>query len=380
MTSDFTVGVEEEYQLVDADTGALCSGAGEVLANAWSSEIRPELQETTLEIGTLVCGTAAELDHELRRLRFQAATAASSVGDFEIAAAGIHPFSHWEDQRTSGAGRYLMIVERYRRIARDEHNFGMHVHVGIPSDLDRIAVLNPTRAFLPHLIALAASSPFYEAQDSGYASYRMVLWRRWPNSGTPPRLSSERDYRGYIELLLRSDVISDERGLYWGVRPHALYPTIEFRITDVCPNVDDAVAISALIRALVVAAATGRLTEPCPAGLSSAAEQALLTNNEWLAVRFGLDAWLLDPGTEVGRTPIRTAIRQLLDQLHRTAEELGDAAALAHIEVILERGNGADQMRRVAERSGGLQPLVHWLVGETMLGTGLDRRRAQRVA
>lgn len=380
MTSDFTVGVEEEYQLVDADSGALCSSAAQVLANAWSSEIRPELQETTLEIGTLICGTSAELDSELRRLRFQAATATAATIGCEIVAAGVHPFSRWEEHRSAGSGRYVMILERFRRIARDEHNFGMHVHVGIPPGLDRIALLNPTRAFLPHLIALAASSPFYEGEDSGYASYRMVLWRRWPNAGMPPRLDSEQDYRGYLDVLLRNDVISDERGLYWGVRPHALYPTLEFRVTDVCPSIDDAVAIASLIRTLVAAAATGRLVEPRLSGLSDAAEYALLANNEWLATRFGLDAWILEPGAEVGRIPIRTAIRRLLDQVYRTAEEYGAASALAHIEVILERGNGADRMRRVARERGGLQPLVRWLTGETMLGTGLDRRRKQRVA
>src|SRR5690606_17397692 len=237
----FTLGVEEEYQLVDAESGGLCSRATDLLADCWCPELRPELQETTLEIGTRICNSATELDAELRRLRFQAAIAAATL-DCEIAAAGTHPFSRWEEHRTSGAGRYALILERYRRIARDEHNFGMHVHVGIPPSLDRIALLNPTRAFLPHLIALAASAPYYEAEDSGFASYRMVLWRRWPNAGMPPRLASESDYRSYIDLLIRSDVIADERGLYWGVRPHAHYPTLEFRITDACPNVDDAVA------------------------------------------------------------------------------------------------------------------------------------------
>jgi len=379
MTSDFTIGVEEEYQLVDAETGALCSRAAELLENAWSAELRPELQETTLEIGTAICGSAAELDRELRRLRFQAATAAAAL-DCEIAAAGTHPFSRWQEHRTTSAERYALIVERYRRIARDEHNFGMHVHIGIPPGYDRIALLNPTRAYLPHLIALAASSPFYEAEDSGYASYRMVLWRRWPNAGMPPRLASESDYRGYIDYLIRSDVIADERGLYWGVRPHSIYPTLEFRITDACPNVDDAVAIAALVRALVVAVATGALSEPRTAWLSDAAEHSLLTNNEWLATRFGLDAWILDPTSTDGRIPIRSAIRRLIDQTYRTAEDLGDAAALAHLEVTLQRGNGADRMRQIYQQRGQIEPLIRWLIDETLLGTGGDRRRAQRGA
>lgn len=377
MTNEFTIGVEEEYQLLDADSGALCSRAQDVLATSWSPEIRPELQETTLEIGTLICSTIDELDGELRRLRFQAATAAAAEG-FEIAAAGVHPFSRWEDQRPTGTGRYASILERYRRVARDEHNFGMHIHIGVPAHFDRMQLINPVRTFLPHLIALAASSPFFEAEDSGYASYRMVLWRRWPNSGPPPRLASERDYRAFTSLLIDNDVIGDERGLYWGVRPHAIYPTIEFRVTDVCPNVDDAVAISALTRALVVAAATGRLPEPGPTWLCDAAEHALLTNNEWLAIRYGLDAWILDPAAKEGRYPIRTAIRRLLDELEPVAVELGDDAALGRIEIALERGNAAERMRAVAREEGGLGSLVRWLIAETLLGAGMDRRRTQR--
>jgi carboxylate-amine ligase len=376
MASEFTVGVEEEYQLVDAESGALHSRAREVLATSWSGELRPELQETTLEIGTRICSSVAELDRELRRLRFEAAIAAAAE-DLTIVAAGTHPFSRWEEYHLTATGRYAMIVERYRRIALDEHNFGMHVHVGIPAGLDRIVLLNAVRAYIPHLIALAASSPFYEGEDSGFASYRMVLWRRWPNAGMPPRLASSQEYRGYIELLLRTDAISDERGLYWGVRPHSIYPTLEFRVTDICPRLDDAVSITALIRALVAAAACGRLEERQRGPFSEGAEHALLSNNEWLATRFGLDAWVMDPTLETGRVPMRIATPRLLDRVYRTAEELGDGAALARVELILERGNGADHMRHIAEESG-LDAVTRWLIGETVLGTGLDRRRTQR--
>lgn len=377
MTSEFTVGVEEEYQLVDAETGALHSRARDVLMADWSTEIRPELQETTLEIGTPICASAAELDRELRRLRFQVATAAAAEG-LEIVAAGVHPFSLWEDQLPSPGERYTKIREHYRRIARDEHNFGMHVHVAVPDRLDRIAIQNVVRAYIPHLIALAGSSPIYEGEDSGYCSFRMVLWRRWPNSGVPPRLTSEREFRTFVDTLVRSGTIGDERSLYWGVRPHAIYPTLEFRITDVCPRVDDAVAISALVRALVVAVSEGRFRENRSDGFSETTEHAILTNNEWLATRFGLDAVLIDPATETGRAPIRSAILDLVDGVSRTAEMLGDGAALAHIETILERGNGADRIRRVERSVGTLDALVRWLIGETMLGTGVDRRHEQR--
>lgn len=377
MTGDFTLGVEEEYQLVDAETGALRSRARDVLTSDWSAEIRPELQETTLEIGTRICRTAAELDRELRRLRFQVATTAAAEG-LEIAAAGTHPFSRWEGQRSTRGERYRKIVENYGRIARDEHNFGMHVHVAIPPSRDRIHLLNVVRHYTPCLLALASSSPFYEGEDSQYASYRMILWRRWPNSGVPPRLASDREYRRLVELLLRTETIGDERNLYWGVRPHAVYPTLEFRVTDVCPRLDDAVAIAALARALIVAADEGVLEEPRTADFSESAAQLLLAGNEWRAARYGLDAWLVDPDAPGGRIPMRSAVRRLIDQVGRIAEALEDGAMPEGIEALLERGNGADRMRRVARQCVGLEPLVHWLTAETLLGTGADRRRVQR--
>lgn len=377
MGGDFTVGVEEEYQLVDGETAALRSRARDVLVVDWSDEIRPELQETTLEIGTRVCNTAAEVERELKRLRFQVATAAATEG-LEIVAAGMHPFSSWIGHVPASGARYREILARYGRTARDEHIFGMHVHVGVPSSYDRIRLLNVVRHYVPHLLALSCSSPYFEGEDSEYASFRMILWRRWPNTGTPPRLESTEEYRRLVALLHAVGAIRDERGLYWGIRPHAVYPTLEFRIMDVCPRVDDAVSIATLIRALVVAAAEGVLREPEDGGLSVGAWQSALTANEWAVTRFGLDAVVIDPAAGDRRTPIRASIRELVERLMPTAEALGDAHALARVEAILERGNGADRMRAVARERGGLEPLVRWLVGETLLGTGVDRRGAQR--
>ncbi|HEX7118103.1 MAG TPA: YbdK family carboxylate-amine ligase [Longimicrobiales bacterium] len=376
MDDEFTIGAEEEYQLVDAETGALCSRARDVLVTDWTAEIRPELQETTLEIGSRVCASAAELDRELRRLRFQVATTAASLG-LEIAAAGVHPFSRWEEQRLADEARYRAIAERYGRVARDEHNFGMHVHVGVPRRHDRIRLQNVVRHYVPHLIALSASSPFYEGEDTGYASFRMVLWRRWPNAGVPPRLESEREYRELLELLLSTGAIGDRRNHYWSVRPHAVYPTLEVRVTDVCPRVDDAVGLAALVRALVVAAAEGRLREPGP-DVPDGTQNTILAVNEWRAMRFGLDGWLVDPAAPDGRRPMRSAVHRLVDDVAPIAEALGDAAMPAAVAALLERGNGADRMRRIHAATGGLKPVVDWVIGETLLGTGLDRRRMQR--
>src|SRR5690606_20804622 len=217
----------------------LRSGARDVLEADWSAEVRPELQDTTVEVGTRVCRDGSELERELRRLRAQVAAGAEARG-LSIVAAGVHPFSRWEGHGRMAEDRYRQIEERFGRIARDEHNFGMHVHVGVPSARDRIALLDVVRWYVPQLLALACSSPLYESEDTGYASYRMVLWRRWPGTGAPPRLESEAEYRRLVGMLLDTGAISEERAIYWSVRPHAVYPTLEFRATDVCPSVDDA--------------------------------------------------------------------------------------------------------------------------------------------
>lgn len=375
----FTVGVEEEYQLVDDAPGELRSRARDVLAFDWSAEIRGELQETTLEIGTHVCSSMEAVEKELKRLRLQVA-ATAAAHDLRIVAAGVHPFSRWEGHERSREARYVRIEREYGRIARDEHNFGMHIHVAVPGSLDRIALLNAVRGYIPHLIALCCSSPFYEGEDTGYASYRLILWRRWPGNGVPPRLASMAEYRRYVDVLLRARAIPDERSIYWSVRPHAIYPTLEFRATDACPRVEDAAAVAALTRALVVAAAEGRLREWAPAGFSPGAVHALMAENEWRAARDGLDAWLVVPDAPDARVRMRGAIRALVEQLAPTLESLGDGEALERVGALLERGNAADRMRRVYRDSGDLGVVVRWLAGETVLGVGLDRRRAQRGA
>jgi len=375
----FTVGVEEEYQLVDDVAGELRSSARDVLAFDWSAEIRGELQETTLEIGTRVCTSMEAVEEELRRLRLQVA-ATAAAHDLRIVAAGVHPFSRWEGHERSREPRYVRIEREYGRIARDEHNFGMHIHVAVPERLDRIPLLNAVRGYIPHLIALCCSSPFYEGEETGYASYRLILWRRWPGNGVPPLLESTEEYRRFVDVLLRARAIPDERSIYWSVRPHAIYPTLEFRATDACPRADDAAAVAALARALVVAAALGRLPEWAPSGFSTGAAHALLAENEWRAARDGLAAWLVAPDAPDVRVPVRDAIRELVARLAPILESLGDGAAVERIDALLERGNAADRMRQVYRDSGDLGVVVRWLAGETMLGVGLDRRRTQREA
>lgn len=375
--ADFSIGVEEEYQLVDPGTGALRSHASELRNEDWTGELIAELQETTVEIGTPICSSAREVSTQLQRLRFQAGTVASSHG-LAIVAAGLHPFSSWEGHERPALERYRSIEARYGRIARDEHIYGMHVHVGVPEGTERLALVNILRHYLPHLLALSASSPFFEGADTGFASFRTILWRRWPNSGIPPRFASDAEFDSYVGTLLDAGVMADPWNLYWSARPHPKYPTVEFRVTDVCPSLRDAVAIAAFARALVHACATGVLTDTGLDNVSPALEQELLRVNEWRVARDGLEARIIDVGHGSRHTPIRAAIRELTDRVGRSAETLGDGDALAHIETILERGSAAGRMRRHHAESGSLAELVQWLTTESMTGTGLDRRAAQR--
>ncbi|HSJ10586.1 MAG TPA: YbdK family carboxylate-amine ligase, partial [Longimicrobiales bacterium] len=326
---------------------------------------------------TPICGSAAEVADHLERLRFQASTVGSAQG-VAIVAAGVHPFADWEGHRRPALERYRAIEARYGRIARDEHIFGMHVHVAVPDDVDRLVVMNVVRHYLPHLLALSASSPFFEGADTGFGSFRTILWRRWPNSGVPPRFESEREFEAYVDVLLDAGVMADPWNLYWSLRPHPKYPTLEFRVTDVCPNVRDAAAITALARAIVHAACTGILVDERGDALSPLMEHELLRVNEWRVARDGLDARIIDTITGTTHEPARASIRRLLDRVARSAEQLGDGDELAHIDTILERGNAADRMRRLYRQKGSLEGLVRWLVEETMLGTGVDRRSSQR--
>lgn len=373
---DYTVGVEEEYQLVCPDTGELRSRARDVLAVDWSGEIQPESQQTMLEIGTRVCGSAAKLDKEIRRLRLQAASAAAAE-ELRMVAAGIHPFSRWEDQKRTLGKRYQVLVERYGRVIRTEHIFGMHIHVAVPEGVDRVRVMNQVRGYIPHLLALSASSPFYEGEDTGYASYRTIIGQRLPHTGPPPQFPSAEAYRRFVDMLIATGAIADEYTLYWSIRPHPEYPTLEFRVTDVCPLAEDAVVIASLARAITVAAAEGRLTPLASTGSDSETDE-LLAHNEWQAARHGLAATQVDPALRTGSEPLRDSILRLRDRVQPSAESAGDGGALETLDTLLERGNGATRIREAFRTRGDLPEVVEWLAGESILGAGLDRRRAQR--
>lgn len=373
--SEFTVGVEEEYQLVDAESGELRSRALALIAGDWTGEIQEEMRQNTIEVQTRPCSSSEEVRTELSRLRLQAAIAAESRG-LRVVAAGVHPFSHWAGQRYTESPVYDRIREEYRRLADTQNIFGMHVHVAVEPDVDRARLLNTVRIYSPYLQALSASSPLMEGNDSGYASYRWILWRRWPRSGVPPRLEDAAELESLLASLIETGCIDGPGRLYWDVRPHHVYPTIEFRAPDSTPRLEDAVSIAALARAVVAAAVRGELPEPPH---QESVIQTFLVENGWRAARYGIDGDLVDLGVAGPVVvPARQAISRLVERLTPVAESLGDGDALAGVHRILEGGTSADRARARWQERPDRRGLVRWLADETVLGVGMDRRAQQR--
>jgi glutamate---cysteine ligase / carboxylate-amine ligase len=371
----YTVGVEEEYQLVDAATGALRSRARSVIAGDWTDELQPEMQQHTVEVQTAVCRSSDCVLDDLRRLRLQASVAAEAQG-LRIASAGTHPFAPELGHAFTDAPAYARIRAEYRHLAEKQGIYGMHVHVGIPEGHDRVRAMNVARAWLPLLLAMTASSPYFQGRDTGYASFRSLIWRRWPRSGPPPHLADEAELRDLTRWLRETGSIDAPGRIYWELRPHHEYPTLEFRVADATPRVDDAAAAAALARAIVAGAVEGVLTEPPhPPVLAT----ALLVENGWRASRDGLDAVLIDlAATEPRPVTAREALAGLADRLADVARAMGDDLP-GMVAGVLERGGAAARIRAVTAGEGeDLAAVVRWIGDETVLGAGMDRRGEQR--
>jgi glutamate---cysteine ligase / carboxylate-amine ligase len=373
---EYTVGVEEEYQLLDADTGELRSRARYVIAGDWADALKAEMQEHTVEVETGVCDATTCIRDDLQRLRFTAAVAAEAQG-LRIAAAGTHPFSPAEGHLFNPAPVYQELRQEYRRLAESQAIFGMHVHVGVPARVDRARVANVVRLHLPLLLAMTASSPFFEGRDSGHASYRSVLWRRWPRTGAPPRFRDDAEYAALVRWLVESGRIDGPGRLYWDLRPHHVYPTVEIRITDCTPRVEDAIAAAALARVIVAGAAEGLLKDtPLPDPLV----QTLLSDNAWRASRYGPQALLADLESAGPRTiTAAEAALRLAERLEEVAAALGEGDELRALPQLLLRGCAAEAVRERARAfEGDLGRVALWLADETVVGAGMDRRARLR--
>lgn len=364
-----TVGVEEEYQLVDVESGGLRPRAERVLGVArpdLGEQVQSELNLSQVEIGTPVCSTLAEVRAAIVDSRRRLAAAAASAGS-RIVALGTHPSAEWLGQAISPGERYRRLEEAFQQLAREQLICGCHVHVACEDPDLAVRVTTDVRPWLAPLLALSANSPFWEGVDTGYSSFRSAVFARWPNTGTPPRLESRRQFDALVERLVRAGGIEDASFLYWDVRPSTRYPTVEIRIADVCSSADDAVLVAALSRSLVRTharrLASGETPDDTPVEVHRVAR--------WRASRFGLDGELVDP-TEGRLRPAPEVVESVLAHLRDDLEAFGEWEEVeSAARAILGRGNGAMRQRQVFARNGSLLDVVRAAAAET-LGEAID--------
>jgi carboxylate-amine ligase len=358
----FTLGVEEEFQIVDPETWELRSHVSELLASSaatFGDQIKPEMHQSIVEVGTKICGGVDELAEEIIRNRRGLADAAERVG-LRVAAAGTHPFSSWMDQVISQGERYQNIVEELQQLARSLLIFGLHVHVGIPDRSLAIELMNEARYFLPHLLALSTSSPFWIGRDTGLKSYRTTVFRRFPRTGIPDSFESWSEYQEYVELLVQLRSVDDAKKIWWDIRPHPTFGTLEFRICDVPTAPRATIAIAALVQAIVV-----KLYKLRTANLGFRLyHRRLIEENKWRAARWGLDGKLVDFGRR-REVPMRELALELLAIVDDVVDELGSRREIEYIRTILAEGTSADRQLRVYKETGDLRAVVRAVVDET---------------
>ena len=361
----YTLGVEEEYMLLDGESFDLVQHIDTVLAAVAGHEletrINAELMQSVLEIATPVCHTAGDVAEQLRRLRGYVGEVARER-DMRVGSAGTHPFSLFERQRITAKDRYRALVDQLQYIARRELIFGMHVHVAVDDPEKAIQVVNGLIGHLAELVALSASSPFWRGEATGLASSRHMVFAAFPRSGPPPRFRDYADYAEVVGQLERTGCIADYTHIWWDIRLHPRLGTIEIRICDAVTRLDDVVAITALCQALVK-----HYSERFDAGEEIPSfHRILTTENKWLAARYGLDAPVMDLHTgRRNRMPVAQAIRRTLKLVEPHARELGSHSELGGIEEILRRGSSADAQLRVFNANRDIVEVVREIAAAT---------------
>ena len=362
MAHPFTLGVEEEFQIVDPQTWDLRSHVSELLASgttAFGDQIKPELHQSIVEVGTRICANVEELAEEVIRTRRDLADSAERVG-LRIAAAGTHPFADWKTQVLSSGERYEHIVEELQQLARSLLIFGLHIHVGMPDPESTIELMNEVRYFLPHLLALSTSSPFWMGRDTGLKSFRTTVFRRFPRTGIPDHFGSWGEYESHVRLLVETHCIDDGKRIWWDLRPHPTFGTLEFRICDVPTRPRDTIALAAVAQALLV-----KLYRLRGRNLGFRVyRRALIEENKWRAARWGMDGRLIDWGKR-REVPMRDLVNELLEVVDDVVDELGSRREVEHLRTIAREGTSAERQVARYRETGDLKAVVQGLVDET---------------
>lgn len=358
-----TIGIEEEYQTIDPVTRDLRSHIdAEFIAKGklrLQESVKAEMHQSVVEVGTQICHNVKEARTELRKLRRGIIELARENG-LRVGAAGTHPFSDWRKQGIYPDERYQTIVEDMKIVARANLIFGLHVHIGFEDRETAIHIMNAARYFLPHILALSTNSPFWTGDDTGLKSYRCKVFDKFPRTNIPDYFPSWGEYESFVNLLIQTKCIDNAKKIWWDIRPHPTFPTLEFRICDIPMRLDETIAIAALIQATVAklwklhTANTGfRLYR-----------RALIMENKWRAVRYGLDGKLIDFGKRC-EVPVKDLIYEYLHLVDDVVDELGSREELNYIYKILERGTGADRQLEVFRETGDLKKVVDYIISET---------------
>ena len=363
--TEFTVGIEEEFQVIDPETRDLRSSFTEILESGkeiLQEQIKQEIFQAMVEVGTVICHDVDEARREVIHLRRTVGDLAESAGG-RVVASGTHPFAAWQDLELTPDDRYITLTEQLQEIARSIAVYGLHVHVGVDDRDQAIEIMNEARYFLPHILALSVNSPFWEGRDTGIKSYRSVIWGRMPRSGIPDQFASWDDYRRFVDTLIRTQSIDEPKKIWWDIRPHPKFNTLEFRVCDMPTRVDETVAFAALFQAVVAKLAKLRVNN---LGFRIY-QRALIAENRWRAMRYGIDGNLIDFGKEQ-EVPMRQLAHELLEFVDDVVDDLGSRSALRAVEMILKEGTGADRQQRIFEQCGDLKAVVDFLAEETMHG------------
>jgi len=366
MAHRFTIGVEEEFQIIDPVTCDLRSHVMQIVSAASPSiqdQVKSEMHQSIVETGTRICENVGELRIEMHRTRGELIAAAERAG-LQVAAAGTHPFASWIDQVISPGERYEHIVEELQQLARSLLIFGMHIHVAMPDKQTTIDMMNMVRYFLPHLLALSTSSPFWMGRNTGLKSFRTTVFRRFPRTGVPEMFESWSAYENFVNLLIKLNCIDNGKKIWWDVRPHPTFGTLEFRMCDCTTKVEEACAIAALTQAIVV-----KLHRLYKSNQSwRIYRRVLIEENKWRAARYGIEGKLIDFGKEA-EVPMKTLIPELLELVDDVVDDLGSRSAVNYIHTILSEGTSAERQLRVYQQTGDLKEVVRHVVAETRAGS-----------
>jgi carboxylate-amine ligase len=349
-SGEFTLGIEEEFQIIDPETRELRCVVSELIeSNTALDEVQlqRELHQSMVEVATGICADIKEARRDVCRNRQAVARIAERVG-MRIGAASTHPFSKWQEQTINDTARYLDLVGELQDVARANLIFGMHVHVGIPDRDEAIAVFNSARYFLPHFLALSTSSPFWGGRKTGLLSTRTLIFKRLPRTGIPGRFASYGAFEQYLATLVECGCVDDGRRIWWDIRPHPTFATLEFRICDLPTEIDHAIAIAALIQAVVA-----KLTLLHRRNLSFNVHRTELMNeNKWRAARYGVSGKLIDLG-EGCEKPFAQLARELLEFVDDVVDDLDSRTECEAVMNIVEAGTSADRQLEIFESSGG---------------------------